>query len=162
VVVQFNLVCPNCGKDREYATKKSLERASSLKSSCASCRTVNNNRKRKGTKSKEQNPAWKGYKDVPGKVLSKLKRGALHRGLVFEITIEDIQEVYEEQHKLCAFSGLPLIFGVDASVDRLDSQEGYTRGNIQIVHKQLNMIKRDTPNEQFIEWCCLVANHTKE
>ncbi len=158
--MKFNLACPSCGKDREYAKKESLERAASLKSVCPSCRTARNNTKRKGTQSKEQNPAWRGYKDVPGKVLSKLKRGALHRGLVFEIAIEDIQEVYEQQHKVCAFSGLPLTFGVDASVDRLDSKEGYTRANIQIVHKQLNMIKRDTPNEQFIEWCCLVAKHS--
>lgn len=158
--MKFNLACPTCGKDREFSGKSALKQAEKKGTSCFSCRTIRNNTSRKGTKAKEKNPAWRGYKDVPGKVLSKLKRGALHRGLVFEITIEDIQEVYEQQHKVCAFSGLPLTFGIDASVDRLDSQEGYTRDNIQIVHKQLNMIKRDTPNEEFIEWCCLVAKHS--
>jgi len=160
--VKFNLACPSCGKDREYAKKESLERAASLKSVCPSCRTARNNTKRKGTQSKENNPAWRGYKDVPGKVFSKLKLGAERRGLSFEITIEDIQDVYEQQGKSCAFSGFPLLWGHTASVDRIDSREGYTKDNIQIVHKQLNMIKRDTPNAQFIEWCWLVTKHTKE
>lgn len=158
--MKFNLACPACGKDREYATKESLERAASLKSTCTSCRTARNNTKRKGTKAKEKNPAWKGYKDVPGKVFSKLKLGAERRGLSFEITIEDIQDIYEQQNKNCAFSGMPLIWGHTASVDRIDSREGYTKDNIQIVHKQLNMIKRDTPNEEFIWWCCLVTRHS--
>ena len=159
--MKFNLACPSCGKNREYAKKESLERAASLKSTCASCRTARNNTKRKGTKTKDKNPAWRGYKDVPGKVFSKLKLGAERRGLPFEITIEDIQDVYEQQDKSCAFSGFPLLWGYTASVDRIDSREGYYKDNIQIVHKQLNMIKRDTPNNQFIEWCWLVTEHTK-
>ena len=158
--VKFNLACPSCGKDREYVKKESFERAASLKSTCYSCRTIRNNQKRKGTKQKENNPAWKGYKDVPGKTFSKLKRDAERRNLCFEITIEDIQEQFEKQHKTCAFSGVTLIFGHTASVDRIDSREGYTKDNIQIVHKQLNMIKRDTPNEEFISWCVLVARHS--
>ena len=160
--VKFNLPCPSCGKQREYATQKSLERAAFKKAICPSCRTVANNKKRKGTKTKEKNPAWKGYKDIPGKVLSKLKLGAERRGLSFEITIEDIQYVYEQQNKCCAFSGLPLVWGHTASVDRIDSQEGYIKSNIQIVHKQLNMLKRDTPNDLFIELCWLVTKHTKD
>jgi hypothetical protein len=121
---------------------------------------VANNKKRVGTKQGDKNPAWKGYKDVPGKTFSRLQRGAKQRGLCFEITIEDIQEQFEKQHKSCAFSGISLIFGSTASVDRIDSREGYTKDNIQIVHKQLNMIKRDTPNEEFIDWCILVARHS--
>jgi hypothetical protein len=160
--VKFNLPCPSCGKQREYATQKSLERAAFKKAICPSCRTVANNKKRKGTKTKEKNPAWKGYKDIPGKVLSKLKLGAERRGLSFEITLEDIQYVYEQQNKCCAFSGLPLVWGHTASVDRIDSQEGYIKSNIQIVHKQLNMLKRDTPNDLFIELCWLVTKHTKD
>ena len=115
---------------------------------------------RKGTKVKDKNPAWKGYKDVPGKVFSKLKRDALRRDLSFEITIEDIYNQYEKQHKTCALSGLGISFDKDASVDRIDSRFGYSVDNIQIVHKVLNMLKKDTPDEEFIEWCCLVAKHS--
>lgn len=137
-----------------------MDTASKKETSCFSCRTVANNKKRIGTKSKEKNPAWRGYKDVPGKVFSKLKRGASQRDLEFSISIEDIYNQYEKQHKVCALSGLGISFDKDASVDRIDSNIGYTVDNIQIVHKKLNMLKKDTPDEEFIEWCCLVAKHS--
>lgn len=149
----FKLACPNCGKDREYATEKSLERAALLKTTCASCRTARNNTKRKGTKSKENNPAWRGYGVVPGKVFSKLKRGAEKRDIPFEIAIEDIANQYSKQKERCAFTGFEIFFGIDASVDRIDSSKGYTIDNIQIVHKTLNLMKRDIPNDEFIMWC---------
>jgi hypothetical protein len=156
--VKFNLPCPSCGKQREYATQKSLERAAFKKAICPSCRTVANNKKRKGTKTKEKNPAWKGYKDIPGKVLSKLKRDAKVRNIAFNITIENIQEVYEKQEKRCALSDVLLVWGETASVDRINSDKDYTVDNIQIVHKVLNMMKKDMEQELFIDWCCLVAD----
>ena len=158
----FKLACPNCGKEREYATEKSLERAALLKTTCASCRTARNNTKRKGTKSKENNPAWRGYGVVPGKVFSKLKRDAEKRDIPFEITIEDIANQYSKQNERCAFTGYKVLFGVDASVDRIDSSKGYTIGNIQIVHKTLNIMKRDIPNDEFISWCWSVYMHNYE
>lgn len=156
MAAQFKLACPNCGKDREYAKKESLERAALLKTTCTSCRTARNNTKRKGTKAKELNPAWKGFGHVPGKVFSKLQRDAIKRNIPFEITIEDIHNQYNKQKERCAFSGIEIFFGIDASVDRIDSSKGYTIDNIQIVHKTLNIMKRDIPNDEFIGWCRLV------
>lgn len=157
-VVKFNLACPTCGKDREYATKESLERAASLKSTCTSCRTARNNTKRKGTKAKEKNPAWRGYKDIPGKVFSKLQRDARTRNIEFNILIEDLWEKYEKQQQRCALSGVYIKWGEDASVDRIDSNKDYTKDNIQIVHKTINMMKRDLDQDEFIRKCCNVSS----
>jgi hypothetical protein len=99
---------------------------------------------------------------VPGKVYSKLKRDAAKRDIDFDLTIEEISNQYENQNKLCALTGVPLKFGVDASVDRINSQLWYDSANIQIVHKDLNMMKKDMPNEVFIAWCKLVSNYAKE
>lgn len=159
-VVKFNLKCPLCGKDREFKSKYALQNAEKKQTSCYSCRTVANNKKRAGTKGGSNNHAWTGFKDVPGKVFSRLRRGAEQRGFIFEITLEDIQETYEAQNKVCALSGLSISFGKDASIDRIDSKIGYTKNNIQIVHKALNLLKRDMPDEEFIEWCMLVARHS--
>jgi hypothetical protein len=157
--VKFNLACPTCGKDREFSRKSALTQAEKKGTSCFSCRSVANNISRTGTKTKEKNPAWKGFGCVPGKVFSKLKRDAERRNLSFEITIEDIYNQYVKQELRCAFSNYLLEWGVDASVDRIDSSKGYSKDNIQIVHKVLNMMKKDLPNDEFIAWCDAVGRN---
>jgi hypothetical protein len=129
---------------------------------CPSCRTSENNKSPNRNVKKENNPAWRGYGEVPGKVFSKLKRDAEKRNIPFDLTIHEINFKYVNQNKVCAFTGVPLKFGVDASVDRISSKDGYNFDNIQIVHKDLNMMKKNMPNEVFIAWCKLVANHGKE
>jgi len=159
---QFKLACPTCDKVREFSSKAALQQAEKKETSCFSCRTIRNNIKRRGTKAKENNPAWKGYGVVPGKVFSKLKRDAEKRGIPFEISIEDIASTYSKQKERCAFTGFEIFFGIDASVDRIDSSKGYTVDNIQIVHKILNIMKKDIPNDEFILWCKSVYLHNYE
>ena len=158
---KFELACPSCGNIRTYKTKTSLERAEEKKSVCSSCRTSANNRKRKGTKLGAENRAWKGYKDIPGKVLSKLKRDADSRGIEFHITLEDIQNKYEQQNKCCALSGIPVVWGLNASVDRIDSNKHYTVNNIQIVVNIINIMKRDIPEDVFVFLCKQIAGKHK-
>lgn len=156
----FTRPCGKCKKQIYYSSSSGFAKAERNNTMCPSCRTSLTNKSPKRNVKKENNPAWVGYKDIPGKVFSKLKRGAKTRKLAFEITIEDIQDKYEAQNKTCAFSGLMINFGKNASVDRIDSRFGYTKDNIQIVDKELNMMKKDMDNEKFINWCWLVAQHS--
>jgi len=160
--ISVNRPCSKCSEPIHYTTLKSYNAAVAKGTMCPSCRTTENNKSPKRNNKKENNPAWCGYGDVPGKVYSKLKRDASKRSIYFAITIEEINNQYQYQHKLCALTGIPLKFGVDASVDRINSDFGYQLDNIQIVHKDLNMMKKDMPNEAFISWCKLVANHGKK
>ena len=149
--------CGVCGKTLSYKRRESFNKANKNNTMCPSCRTSHNNKSDKRNTKKDKNPTWKGYKEIPGKVFSKLKRDAKIRNIVVNITIEDISEQYEKQNKCCAFTGTPLIFGENASVDRINSEEGYEKSNIQIVHKHLNIMKKDMPNELFLLWCQKVA-----
>ena len=153
-------ICPVC-KETEivYKTFASFDRACKKGTMCSSCRTSKNNKSPKRNAAKENNPAWKGFKEIPGKVLSKLKRDAEKRDIYFELAAEDIWNVYISQSKICRFSGVPLTWGEDASVDRIDSTLGYFLENIQIVHKALNIMKRDMDDNQFIQWCRLVSDN---
>jgi len=160
--ISVNRPCSSCSEPIHYTTLKSYNAAVAKGTVCPSCRTAKNNKSSNRNAKKENNPAWRGYGEVPGKVHSKLKRDAEKRNIPFNLTIEEINFQYVNQYKVCAFTGVPLKFGVDASVDRINSQEGYYFGNIQIVHKALNMMKKDMTNESFIAWCKLVANHGKE
>ena len=159
VDAKFELACPICKKGRDFQTKSAMKQAEKKETSCFSCRTIANNKNRKGTKAGDKNPAWKGYKDVPGKVLSKLKRDAKTRDIEFHITLEDIQNRYEQQNKCCALSGIPVLWNFNASVDRIDSNGHYTVDNIQIVLNVINIMKRDIPEDLFIFLCKLIAGN---
>lgn len=150
----YTRLCSGCGLGLSYINKANFERAETTKSVCRKCSNTKINKTI--SRKKSNNAAWTGYKDIPGKVFSRLRNGAKQRNLDFEITIEDIWNQYIKQNKRCAFSGVPLEFGLDASVDRIDSSSGYWKYNIQIVHKTLNMMKKDMPNDLFISWCKMV------
>jgi hypothetical protein len=150
----YKRLCSGCNKELVYKTKSNFERSEAAKSQCRQCTNtrINKSTSRKGS----ENPAWAGYEDVPGKVFSRIVNGAKNRNIEVTITIEDIHAQYIRQNKRCAFTDIPLEFGLDASVDRKDSKAGYHTWNIQIVHKTLNMMKKDMPNDMFIAWCKMV------
>lgn len=109
-------------------------------------------------RSLEYNPAWKGYKTIPGKVLSRIKRQALQRNIKCFITLEDIWNTLENQNKKCALTGLDVSFIQEtASVDRIDSNKEYSKDNIQIVHKDVNIMKNVFDQEYFIDICKKIA-----
>jgi hypothetical protein len=105
-----------------------------------------------------QNPGWNGYEDIPGNLFGILKKSAEIRGIEVEITIQDLQELWEKQGGKCALSGQQLKlcskkFGITASVDRINQKLGYTRSNIQWVHKDVNLMKNRFDEEYFIDVC---------
>ena len=77
--------------------------------------------------------------------------------------------LYIKQNCRCVLSGLPIsiadtIHGdmvgeSTASLDRIDSSRGYTRDNVQWVHKDINKLKMDFNQSRFIILCKLVASH---
>lgn len=100
-------------------------------------------------------------------VFHKMKNNAISRNLEFEIDMKYLWELYEKQNGKCALSGVTIEFGkktIDnrtASIDRIDSSKGYTVGNLQWVHKDINTIKWDLPCDKFIELCKLISDYNK-
>jgi len=97
-------------------------------------------------------------------VWNKYKKNAKKRNLNFDITPEDILELYKKQNGLCAFTGAKLICNSirgdknNWSIDRLNSNKGYTIDNIVLDTKTVNMYRnRSTPTE-FLEICNMVAS----
>lgn len=100
---------------------------------------------------------------------SHIQHGARRRDIEFDITIEYAWFLYTCQVGRCALSGAPITLSpavrgnnpdysqFTASLDRIDSTRGYTEGNVQWVHKDVNYIKRDLQETDFIRWCKQVA-----
>ncbi len=113
---------------------------------------------------------WKGYEDIPLDFFNSIKRSAASRKLEFNITIEYLWALLTKQNKKCALSGIDLCFSETrknknkkrtVSVDRIDSSKGYIEGNVQWVHKTINIMKNALTDKEFIELCTKVANNNK-
>lgn len=104
---------------------------------------------------------WKGGKYVSAAYLSKLKSDAKRRGLDFNISVHDVDSIFEAQNFKCSISNVDISFIEEtASIDRIDSSRGYEPDNIQILHKRVNEMKWDYEQQDFIKWCKLIARHS--
>lgn len=109
----------------------------------------------------EHNPLWKGYKEIPGTVLQKLRWSAKKRSRLLELDIdcEYLYDLWINQNRKCVYSKRPLEILKTASVDRIDSSKGYIKGNVQWVHVDINRAKWELNSEQFVKLCKDVAEN---
>lgn len=119
---------------------------------------------------------FKGIGDLSSSYISSIKIGAKNRNIEFVVTLEYLWGLFLEQNKQCSLSGLEITLDPQyssncrrgnkeitqtASLDRIDNTRGYEPGNVQWVHKWINIMKLDHNQEYFIEMCELVAKHRK-
>lgn len=86
---------------------------------------------------------------------------------IHTITIEDILEIYKKQKGLCVYSGIQLQFinttnkinMNNLSIDRIDSNKGYTKDNIQLLSFCANQAKSNSSHKYFIEFIKDSYNH---
>lgn len=123
-----------------------------------------------GCKLNKRGPAhhqWAGTDIISGNLWSILKRSLRNREsrkiLDFDIDIEFATELFHKQKGMCALSGVELITypnnKTTASLDRIDSKKGYTKDNVQWVHKDVNRMKNAYDEDYFIDFCKKIASH---
>jgi hypothetical protein len=92
--------------------------------------------------------------------------------LSISITSDDIKELYTKQEGLCALTGLKMTFDTymikqqqhiinkyNMSVDRIDSNKGYDKDNIQLVCAIINRMKTDLTDAEFIKLCGIIHQY---
>lgn len=111
---------------------------------------------------------WKGFEEISGVYWARLQHDAAKRNIEWNVDQKHTWQLFLNQDRLCAMTRLPIRFernfkkhGINqtASLDRIDSLKGYTEGNIQWVHKDINLLKWDWPLERFFELCELVVKN---
>jgi hypothetical protein len=131
----YNLKCQcDCGNVRDYC-RRSVLCIRKGRRSCGKCKSRR----------------VKIYEDISGDFWSTVKRGVVQRNLVFDITQEYVWKIFLLQKQRCAITGWPIRFRINdkdfsarnetASLDRIDSNQGYIKGNVWWIHKDVNRIK---------------------
>jgi hypothetical protein len=111
------------------------------------------------------NPNREFVGQISGALWCHIKNNAKERNHKIDITKEYIWELFLKQNGKCALTGLKLKlsplsinrYDNDASLDRIDSKIGYVIGNVQWVHKDVNFMKMDFPEDYFVKMCKLVS-----
>jgi len=113
-----------------------------------------------------------GAGELSGNRFLLFKQGADRRNLEFSITVEYAWNLFLEQNRRCRFTGRLIAFGIQsrlsknrtentASLDRIDSSKGYVVGNVQWLHKDVNLAKQSLTEKEFIALCDEVSSHAK-
>ena len=98
---------------------------------------------------------------------NKYKIHALQRNKEWAIDAEYAAKVLENQGFKCVLTGVSIdaagkLDQMTASLDRIDNSMGYVAGNIQWVHKDVNMMRGSLTIDRFMEVCRLVVQQTDE
>lgn len=115
-----------------------------------------------------KSPRWKGFGEISKTHFNRIKNGASKRGLEFNISIEYIWNLFLKQDRKCSLSGKGLRFptsridySATASLDRIDPKLGYVEGNLQWVYVDINFMKQDMNNEEFLLWIAIIYKHNE-
>jgi hypothetical protein len=87
------------------------------------------------------------------------KAHANHRKIKWELSKEDLEPL----PRICYYTGIELNLKMNdrhlISLDRLDSNKGYTKDNVVFCCGFINRMKSDLSVEQFISTCEAILNH---
>jgi len=110
---------------------------------------------------------WKGCGEISGDFYSSIIRGAKSRKIEFNISIEQLWDLFLRQDRRCALTGQQIALSAGrrigkstASLDRIDSKIGYTTNNVQWIHKDINIMKLNFSQEYFIKICRAIARES--
>jgi hypothetical protein len=101
-------------------------------------------------------------------IWNHIRRGAIDRGIIFELTPEQVREIVSQD---CTYCGEPpqlrTIHNLAGSfswtgVDRIDSDEGYVTGNVAPCCGVCNTAKNDMPLMEFEEWVARVYRNLRK
>lgn len=110
--------------------------------------------------------------NVTNSIFNKIIARAKKQGQDFAISREYINKLLELQNYRCNISGVEISFAktlvlhskgeTTASLDRIDSSKGYIKGNVQWVHKDVNLMKNSFDENYYIDMCKKISKHNKQ
>lgn len=100
---------------------------------------------------------WSGHGELSLTQFNNNRNNARIRNIPFNVTIEELWDIYIAQNGRCALTGEEIGFVSakrgNASLDRIDSKCGYEINNVRWVHRDVNFAKQSLSDADFIELC---------
>lgn len=122
---------------------------------CKNCCTAANNRARL-----KQNSTIEGRAKI---FLQNAKKSAVKRQQLFELTVSDVVNFWNTQQAVCAYSGRLMTLKAGqlntVSIERIDSNVGYTLENTILVCQAINRMKSNFEFDEFYDLCRDVAKY---
>lgn len=117
-----------------------------------------------------KHPSWKGYGEISANFWHRLLSHAKLRRIQVEITIQEAWDLFLKQNRKCIYTNIELQFGLGknwkiqectASLDRTNNNKGYFLENVQWVHKDVNLMKLDHSEEDFLKLIKVIYEYRK-
>lgn len=168
---QSEATCMNCGitflkAHSEYKRNKEFNRPNFCTRRCSGIYNLKNFGDKRNTSTEHLNPYNKVDEYTPFRYHF---RNCKSRFKDFNLTLEDIMDVWNRQNGICPYTGILLHSSnysrinkdpiYSASLDRVDSSKGYTKDNVQFVSRAINYMKNTMSHEDTIRLCKIIANH---
>ncbi|NBQ16736.1 hypothetical protein EBU24_00270 [bacterium] len=108
---------------------------------------------------------------LSGKYWSSLVKNAKRRNIQLTLTMQEAWDIFLKQKGRCFYTGIKIthikylkkinnkdVYSLGtASIDRINNDLGYTKDNVQWVHKDVNLMKMTLKEKYFIKLCKLIA-----
>jgi len=144
-----NRKCAICGVTKPIAEFPPHQKKGYFKRTCRPC-------------TKAKNAAYK-HKCPENYLYTRLGRQNPGQPRIdVQITKEDLRELWDHQQGKCAVTGLHMTYfpraqrkstGLNASVDRIDSDDIYRKGNVRLVCSKVNVMKGAGEDADMLWWC---------
>jgi len=89
--------------------------------------------------------------------LQNARKSSIKRKQIFDLVTQDIIAMWDDQDGMCVYSGRKMTLEPNRlntiSIERIDSNEGYTKGNTILVCQAINRMKSDFLFEDFFQLC---------
>jgi len=100
---------------------------------------------------------------IKGAIMTSLvaaKGRSKKQGISFDLDLEYVTNLFEKQQGKCAITGEVMVpkskERLSPSLDKIDPQKGYTKGNVQWLTWKSNMIKQDMNMDELRNFCLKV------
>ena len=143
--------CPDCNKEISHSRRDHAISMMRGNCACNSCGAKKRGARHTGT-----------VRNVSRSYVAHKEKDAMCRGYEWDLTIDDIADLLEAQEYKCIMTGQPVDLSKcgynTGSLDRIDNDLGYVKGNVQVVLVKIQMMRGSYTVADFKEMCNLVAN----